>query len=87
MNVFKNRQNTQKWNPSGDREYEEITLREVDRVAPQWVEEPSFITNRSFLVSPVIDNRWGFNSAFTMEELERALQSCRDRSSPGWRRL
>lgn len=35
MNVFKHKQNTQKWNPSGDQKYVDIALREVNRVAPQ----------------------------------------------------
>lgn len=83
MNVFKNRYNTQRWNPFGDREYVEIAYQEIDKVAPQWVEEPSIIRNRKLQNSESRENRWGFNNDFTRSELERVLNSCRDRSSPG----
>lgn len=81
MNVFKNRHNTQRWNPFGDREYVEIAFQEVDKVASQWVEEPSIARNRKSHNSVSRDNRSGFNSDFTRSELERALNSCRDTSS------
>lgn len=36
MNVFKNRNNTRKWNPFDDQEYVEIARSEMNKVAPQW---------------------------------------------------
>lgn len=83
MNIFKNRHTTQRWNHFGDREYVEIALQEVDRVAPQWAEKPIIDRNSRSHSSISRNNRWGFNSDFTRSELERALNSCKHRSSPG----
>lgn len=84
MNVFKNRYNTQRWNPLDEEEYREIAYQEIDKIAPQWAEEPMMVSQGGeSSLSSIRDSRWGLNGEFTRAELDRALNSCRDRSSPG----
>lgn len=48
------------------------------------MEEPSIGPDRENSATfSRVDNRWGFNNRFTMEELDRAVRACRDKSSPG----
>lgn len=84
MSVFKNRANTQRWNLLDEEEYLEIAYQEIDKIAPQWMKEPMMLScdGGSSLFS-ARNNRWGLNGEFTRAELDRALNSCKNGSSPG----
>lgn len=84
MNVLKCRDNTKDWAPQVDEARREILIKEVNKVAPCWVEDPPPLIERvSDSLYNQKDNLWGLNSKFTAAELDRALSSCRDKSSPG----
>lgn len=83
MNVFKNRNNTRKWNPFDDPEYIEIARTKMNKVAPCWTEEtsPNWTVYQQEL--GLEDSRWNLDVPFCRAVLDRAIRACKDKSSPG----
>lgn len=83
MNVFKNRDNTRKWNLFDDKEYVDIARKEMNKVAPSWIEEGPIDLDSYKESVDASGDRQGLNDPFCRAEFDRALRSCRDKSSPG----
>lgn len=83
MNVFKNRDNTRKWNLFDDKEYVDITRKEMNKVAPSWIEEAPIDLDSYKESVDASGDRQDLNDPFYRAEFDKALRSCRDKSSPG----
>lgn len=87
LNIFKNRNSRKNWRCGSEEEQLEITSREMCRVAPCWTEERPLLI-RSMLETNGTgeanrdDSHRGMGGPFNRDELDRAINSCRDKSSP-----
>lgn len=82
MGVLKNRENTRDWNKWKGEERAELIKQEIDRVAPPWVAEKKEKVEVGSLLDSESD-QYRMDNELTIEELDRALNKCREKSSPG----
>lgn len=70
----------QEWGKEGDKEYERVIQQEMDKVAPPWTEERPLVERH---VRSQEEEYGSMDGPFVMSEFKRALQICREKSSPG----
>lgn len=84
MKVLKNRENTQKWNKWKGVDRGEA-IKEVEKIGVPWANEE--IKEDSFKMLELENSKdllmKEMNKEFGLEELNRAIDNCKDKSSPG----